>query len=187
MGNALHQAAFNGHDAAVQMLIGAGVDVNSQDAVWSYKNADIALPFFTLVCVLYVCVKQDGWSPLMSASAQYPSIVQSLLAAGANPNLKNSVIHSTTRQNAGYWSSWIPFFLYHIQKGMSSLFTAAISGQLNSVKRILEVPGVDVNLQDKVWLLLYLNAYLFKILLYLLYIYLRISRTDGRRCFQLPP
>jgi ankyrin repeat protein len=108
----LMAAARSGSISAVRLLLDSGVDVNATD---SYQHE----------------------SALMWASEEdHLDVVDTLLKAGANPNLQAHVTSLTERKNAD-----------HPTGGFSSLMWAARNGYEDVVRRLVQ-GGADPNLKN---------------------------------------
>src|SRR5215831_14751472 len=108
----LMAAARSGSIAAVRLLLDHGVDVNATD---SYQHE----------------------SALMWASEEdHLDVVDTLLTAGANPNLQAHVSSLTERKNADYPTG-----------GFTSLIWAARNGYEDVVRRLVQ-GGADLNLKN---------------------------------------
>ena len=92
----MHYAVQTASSQAIKILLLYNVDINHQDNVWltipPFAYIHLLLIFHHLVEYVYICLIQDGWTPLhLAVQARRTDVVRLLLIKGANKTLTNKV------------------------------------------------------------------------------------------------
>jgi ankyrin repeat protein len=124
---ALRWAAREGHEAAVQLLLEKGADINAQNKGWTVLHVAASEGHEAVVQLLLekgadINAQNQGWTALhVAASKGHEAVVQLLLEKGADINAQN--------------------------KGWTALYWAAFKGHEAVVQLLLE-KGADVEVKD---------------------------------------